>query len=210
MEFLGRVIEILQIAYGFISEFIIKLIPKKEETEEGNAENEEAGKEESDAPEKEEPKEEPSEEPESKEVSEEVKEEEEVVEEIDEFAPPPIKDVIKNIWLSFSPERSYQELISTEKKDLQFPLFHFIRILSTILIYLFLKFVMIGHFAISNRDEMASMFNYSMTVFFRSPMIFMDLLLIVSGFLISYQLSEEMQEFSHIALLKRFTYKGMR
>ncbi|KAL5277889.1 hypothetical protein ACFFRR_002871, partial [Megaselia abdita] len=213
-EFTLKFIEILKIAYVFISEFIISLIPKKEESTEEKPEGEGGDEDVKEAVDQEEEvvSEESTKEEETKE--EETKEEEEAkeeaVEEVDEFAPPPIKDVIKNIWLSFSPERSYQELISTEKKDMQFPFFHLIRIVSTIMLYFFLKFVMIGHYAISNRDEMASMFNNSLTVFFRTPMIFMDLLLIVSGFLTSYQLSEEMQDTNHIGLLKRLTYKGMR
>lgn len=204
-----KVIEIIKIAYVFVSELVIKLIPKKEEEIEEKTEGEGGEEEAKETVEEETQVEEKEEEAKESEENAEAKEEE-PAEEVDEFTPPPIKDVIKNIWHSFSPEQSYQELTSTEKKDTQFPFFHLIRIISTVMLYLFLKFVMIGHYAISNRDEMASLFDNSLTVFFRTPMIYMDLLLIVSGFLTSYQLSEEMQETNHIGLLKRLTYKGMR
>lgn len=215
-----RLYEILQATYISVSEFMKTLIPKKEEPEEKteSGEGEESGEKESSEKEEtetikdeiEEETEIKSEEASDEAKEEEVKEDEAIEAEIDEFSPPPLKVVLKNIWSSFSAERSYQELVSKDTKDMQFPFFHLLRIISTIMIYLFLKFVMIGHFPISNRDEMASLFDNSLTVFFRAPMVFMDLLLIVSGFLTSYQLSEEMQETSHIALLKRFAYKCMR
>lgn len=210
-QFTLKVIEIIKIAYVFVSELVIKLIPKKEEETEEKTDGEGGEEEPKEVVEEETQADEKEDETQAEEKEEEAKEpEEEPAEEVDEFAPPPIKDVIKNIWHSFSPERSYQELTSAEKKDTQFPFFHLIRIFSTVMLYFFLKFIMIGHYAISNRDEMASLFNNSLTVFFRTPMIYMDLLLIVSGFLTSYQLSEEMQDTNHIGLLKRITYKGMR
>lgn len=56
---------------------------------------------------------------------------------------------------------------------------------------------------IINRDQLVRTLDHPLTIFIRSPMIYADILLLISGFLSAYQLSEEMEQKSYIHLLKR-------
>ncbi|XP_055914388.1 uncharacterized protein LOC129947740 [Eupeodes corollae] len=118
--------------------------------------------------------------------------------------------IAKEIFHSFSPKRSLCELLSEERLDMQFPIFHLLKILSTFMLYVCLKYMMIGHLPITNRDKLVRTVDQPFSVVFRSPMIYTDILLIISGFLSGYQLSEEMECKTYIGVIKRVLAKVLR
>ncbi|XP_055843239.1 uncharacterized protein LOC129910023 [Episyrphus balteatus] len=118
--------------------------------------------------------------------------------------------IAKEIFHSFSPKRSLSELLSEDRLDMQFPIFHLLKILSTFMLYVCLKYMMIGHLPITNRDKLVRTVDQPFSVVFRSPMIYTDILLIISGFLSGYQLSEEMEYKTYIGVIKRVFAKVLR
>ncbi|XP_037889212.1 uncharacterized protein LOC119637327 isoform X1 [Glossina fuscipes] len=114
------------------------------------------------------------------------------------------------IFKSFSPKRTLNVLLTPDTHDLQFPLFHVLKIGATFMLYLCLKFLMFGHLPITNRDDVIHTFDHSWSILIRNPMIYIDTLLLISGFLSAYQLSEEMEQKSYIQLLKRVSLKVTR
>lgn len=114
------------------------------------------------------------------------------------------------IFKSFSPQRTFTILLAPDTYDVQFPVFHVLKIAATFMLYLCLKFLMIGHMPIINRDELVRTLDHPLSVLIRSPMIYADILLLISGFLSAYQLSEEMEQKSYIHLLKRLGSKVSR
>ncbi|KNC25327.1 hypothetical protein FF38_02523 [Lucilia cuprina] len=114
------------------------------------------------------------------------------------------------IFKSFSPQRTFNILLSPDTYDVQFPVFHVLKIAATFMLYLCLKFLMIGHMPIINRDQLVRTLDHPLSVLIRSPMIYADILLLISGFLSAYQLSEEMEQKSYIHLLKRLGSKLSR
>lgn len=114
------------------------------------------------------------------------------------------------IFKSFSPKRTLNMLLATDSYDVQFPFFHVLKIAATFMLYLCLKFLMIGHMPITNRDQLVRTLDNPMSILIRSPMIYADILLLISGFLSAYQLSIEMEQKSYIQLLKRLALKVSR
>ncbi|KAM7346792.1 nose resistant to fluoxetine protein 6-like isoform 2-T2 [Cochliomyia hominivorax] len=114
------------------------------------------------------------------------------------------------IFKSFSPQRTFSILLAPDTYDVQFPVFHVLKIAATFMLYLCLKFLMIGHMPIINRDQLVRTLDHPLSVLIRSPMIYADILLLISGFLSAYQLSEEMEQKSYIHLLKRLGSKVSR
>lgn len=118
--------------------------------------------------------------------------------------------IAKAIFHSFSPKRSLSELLSEDRLDMQFPIFHLLKIVSTFMLYVCLKYMMIGHLPITNREKLVRTVDQPFSVVFRSPMIYTDILLVISGFLSGYQLSEEMENKTYIAVIKRIIAKVLR
>lgn len=118
--------------------------------------------------------------------------------------------IVKEIFHSFSPKRSLAELLSEDRLDMQFPVFHLLKILCTLMLYVCLKYMMIGHLPITNREKLVRTVDQPFSVVFRSPMIYTDILLIISGFLSGYQLSEEMEYKTYIGVIKRVIAKVLR
>ncbi|XP_061396896.1 uncharacterized protein LOC133332512 [Musca vetustissima] len=230
---LQRVVTVLKIIAGTVknmamktSEFskglMEKLKKKPESGEEGdNKEEEEAKVDEEKKNEEESEKATKEEEAEEQETENENKEEETEPEKSEEPAEaeegdPTSDDLSLNtlaleIFKSFSPKRSLGILLADDDThDVPFPLFHVLKVVATLMLYLCLKFLMIGHLPITNRDQLVRTFDNPLSVLIRSPMIYADILLLISGFLTAYQLSEEMEQKSYIQLLKRMALKVSR
>uniref|UniRef100_A0A1A9W6D5 Nose resistant-to-fluoxetine protein N-terminal domain-containing protein n=1 Tax=Glossina brevipalpis TaxID=37001 RepID=A0A1A9W6D5_9MUSC len=123
---------------------------------------------------------------------------------------PSLYTLALEIFKSFSPKRTLHVLLASDTHDVQFPLFHVLKIGATFMLYLCLKFLMFGHLPITNRDDIVHTFDNPWSILIRNPMIYIDTLLLISGFLSAYQLSEEMEQKSYIQLLKRMSLKVSR
>ncbi|XP_073830459.1 uncharacterized protein [Musca autumnalis] len=196
-----------------------KFKKKTESSEEEKTEDEaKGGEEKSDEKEEETNKEEEQEaeaEPEAKEEETEPQNEEETNAEAEEGDSTSdnlsFNALALEIFKSFSPKRSLDILMADDDAhDVPFPLFHVLKVVATFMLYLCLKFLMIGHLPITNRDQLVRTFDNPLTILIRSPMIYADILLLISGFLTAYQLSEEMEQKSYIQLLKRMALKVSR
>ncbi|XP_036318069.1 nose resistant to fluoxetine protein 6-like [Rhagoletis pomonella] len=118
--------------------------------------------------------------------------------------------VLRDTVSTFSPQRTVSVLLGSDSSETQFPIFNVLKLGATFALYVSLKYIMIGHLPIINRDIMVRALEKPQSILFRTPMVYMDMLLMVSGFLIAYQLAEEMEQKSHIQLLKRMALKITR
>lgn len=108
---------------------------------------------------------------------------------------------------AFSPQRTLQELVSLEQPDIEFPLIHLLRILATFMIYVNLKFIMAGHLPLTNRDAFVSSVNGYGSLPYRVPLIYSDLQLLLSGFLVAHKLSHEMETTCRLSFLRNVATK---
>ena len=120
------------------------------------------------------------------------------------------KILLQDCFLAFSPQRTFNDLLSEEQHEVQFPIIHVLKIGATFMLYISLKYIMMGHLPISNRDKLVNAVDQPLSILFRAPLIYTDILLLISGFLSAYQLSVEMEERTHIQLLKRVVAKILR
>lgn len=113
------------------------------------------------------------------------------------------------IFESFSPVRTLKILWSPDSSDstASFPYFHLVKIVATFMLYLSLKFLMLGHLPYRNRDDLVRIVEHPLTIFIRHPMLYTDILLLISGYYTAQQLSEEIEQKSFIPLLKRVSLK---
>lgn len=113
---------------------------------------------------------------------------------------------------SFSPKRTFQILWSPEipQYTTNFPCFHLLKIIATFMLYLSLKFLMLGHLPYRNRDDIVRVLENPWTILIRHPMLYTDILLLISGYYTAQQLSEEIEQKSFIPLLKRVSLKFSR
>lgn len=113
--------------------------------------------------------------------------------------------------MSISPKRTAEILLYGDSTiEMMLPLYDLLKVLSTCMLYLCLKFLMLGHLPITNRDEMIQIFSNPFSILIRHPMIYTDILLLINGCLSAYELSEEMEQKSFIQLLKRLSIKFTR
>ncbi|XP_067639929.1 O-acyltransferase like protein-like isoform X2 [Eurosta solidaginis] len=121
-----------------------------------------------------------------------------------------LTELLKEIINAFSPQRTFIQLLDADHYTTEFPIFNILKLGATFALYVSLKYLMLGHLPITDRDKLVRTLDQPQSIIFRSPMIFMDVLLMISGFLIAYQLAEEMEQKNHIQLLKRMTLKITR
>ncbi|XP_032593883.1 nose resistant to fluoxetine protein 6 isoform X2 [Drosophila grimshawi] len=111
---------------------------------------------------------------------------------------------------AFSPQRTLQSLICLESPDIEFPLIHLLKILATLMIYVNLKFIMAGHLPLTNRDAFVGTVNRFWGVTYRTPLLYSDMLLLLSGFLVAYQLSHDMEKTCRLSFLRNVSHKACR
>lgn len=111
---------------------------------------------------------------------------------------------------AFSPRLTLEKLTSLDHPDVEFPLIHLLRLLATLLIYVNLKFMMAGHLPITNRDAFVEAVNGYWSLAYRIPLLHGDLLLLLSGFLLAYQLSHEMEQTCRLSFLRNVSAKACR
>jgi len=111
---------------------------------------------------------------------------------------------------AFSPQRTWQSLVALEGADIEFPLIHLLKILATFMIYVNLKFIMAGHLPITNRDAFVGTVNRSWSLAYRVPLLYSDLLLLLSGFLVAHKLSNEMETTCRLSFLRNVATKACR
>lgn len=131
--------------------------------------------------------------------TEEVTESTEESPKADDTTDPPLHLRILN---AFSPQRTLQALVSLEQPDIEFPLIHLLRILATFMIYVNLKFIMAGHLPLTNRDAFVNSVNGYASLAYRVPLIYSDLQLLLSGFLVAHKLSHEMETTCRLSFLR--------
>lgn len=119
-------------------------------------------------------------------------------------------NLLRDILNAFSPQRTFVELLGSDHFETQFPIFNILKLGASFALYVCLKYIMIGHLPIINREKLVRTLDQPQSVLFRSPLIYMDVLLMISGFLVAYQLAEEIEQKTHIQLLKRMTLKISR
>lgn len=118
--------------------------------------------------------------------------------------------LLREIVNAFSPQRTFVELLRSDHSETQFPIFNILKLGASFALYVCLKYIMIGHLPIINRDKLVRALDQPQSILFRLPMIYMDVLLMISGFLVAYQLAEEIEQKTHIQLLKRIALKISR
>lgn len=121
-----------------------------------------------------------------------------------------LMDLLRDILNVFSPQRTFVELVRSDHLEMQFPIFNILKLGASFALYVCLKYIMIGHLPIINRDRLVRALDQPLSILFRSPMIYMDGLLLISGFLVAYQLAEEIEQKTRIQLLKRMALKISR
>lgn len=110
----------------------------------------------------------------------------------------------------FSPQRTLQSLVSLEQPDIEFPLIHMLKILATFMIYVNLKYIMAGHLPLTNRDAFVSSVNGYGSLAYRVPLLYSDLQLLLSGFLVAHKLSHEMETTCRLSFLRNVATKAGR
>lgn len=110
----------------------------------------------------------------------------------------------------FSPQRTLQSLVSLEQPDIEFPLLHLLKILATFMIYVNLKFIMAGHLPLTNRDAFVNSVNGYASLAYRVPLLYSDLQLLLSGFLVAHKLSYEMETTCRLSFLRNVATKAGR
>ncbi|XP_037935805.1 uncharacterized protein LOC119669846 [Teleopsis dalmanni] len=118
------------------------------------------------------------------------------------------KQFLQEIIKSFSPRRTLTVLLSEENTD--FPILHVLKLGATFMLYVCLKYLMIGHLPITNRDQLVRAVDHPFSIMFRAPLLYADILLLIGGFFSAYQLSSEMEQKSYIQLLKCLVSKICR
>ncbi|XP_055373669.1 uncharacterized protein LOC129607008 [Condylostylus longicornis] len=129
------------------------------------------------------------------------------------FANDPVertKSIFNDAILSFAPKRSIEALLSTEGQDTIFPIINVIKIFSTFMLYICFKYLMLGHLPVLNRDKLIMSFDTPLSIFYRSPILYFDILLMISGFIKAYHMCTEMEEKLHIHALKRLMLNILR
>ncbi|XP_018793000.1 PREDICTED: uncharacterized protein LOC108971409 [Bactrocera latifrons] len=121
-----------------------------------------------------------------------------------------LMNLLFDILNAFSPQRTLIELLGSDHFETQFPIFNVLKLGASFALYVCFKYIMIGHLPIINRDKLVRALDQPQSVLFRSPLIYMDVLLMISGFLVAYQLAEEIEQKTHIQLLKRMALKISR
>ncbi|XP_023169417.2 uncharacterized protein LOC111598411 [Drosophila hydei] len=111
---------------------------------------------------------------------------------------------------AFSPRLTFEQLATLNDPDVEFPLIHLLKLLATLLIYVNLKFMMAGHLPITNRDAFVDAVNGYWSLAYRIPLLHSDLLLLLSGFLVAYQLSHEMEQTCRLSFLRNVSAKACR
>ncbi|KAH8397870.1 hypothetical protein KR222_004404 [Zaprionus bogoriensis] len=111
---------------------------------------------------------------------------------------------------AFSPQRTLQSLLSLEQPDIEFPLIHLLKILATLMIYVNLKFIMAGHLPLTNRDAFVNAVNGYGSLAYRVPLLYSDLLLLLSGFLVAHKLSHDMETTCRLSFLRNVATKAGR
>ncbi|EDW07303.2 uncharacterized protein LOC6584330 [Drosophila mojavensis] len=151
-------------------------------------------------------------EPEQVEEAEEKPTEEQGTEtEIEQTQPEQLTPALHVRLLSaFSPRLTFAKLASLDHPDVEFPLIHLLRLLALLLIYVNLKFMMAGHLPITNRDAFVEAVNGYWSLAYRIPLLHGDLLLLLSGFLVAYQLSHEMEQTCRLSFLRNVSAKACR
>ncbi|KAH8387642.1 hypothetical protein KR093_008506, partial [Drosophila rubida] len=147
---------------------------------------------------------------EAKTDAEERTEQLEETQEEQEEAPPTPPALHLRLLHAFSPQRTWQALISLEGEDTEFPLVHLLRVLATLLLYAHLKFIMAGHLPITNRDAFVGSVNRLWSVGYRLPLLYSDLLLLLSGFLVAHQLAHQMETTCRLGFVRNVATKAVR
>ncbi|XP_030563114.1 uncharacterized protein LOC115764315 [Drosophila novamexicana] len=111
---------------------------------------------------------------------------------------------------AFSPQRTLESLVSLTHPDVEFPLIHLLKILGTLMIYVNLKYIMAGHLPLTNRDAFVGTVNRNWSLACRIPLLYSDMLLLIGGFLVAHQLSNDMEQTCRLSFLRNVGSKACR
>lgn len=111
---------------------------------------------------------------------------------------------------AFSPQRTLESLVSLTQPDVEFPLIHLLKILGTLMIYVNLKYIMAGHLPLTNRDAFVGTVNRNWSLAYRIPLLYSDMLLLIGGFLVAHQLSNDMEQTCRLSFLRNVGSKACR
>lgn len=94
--------------------------------------------------------------------------------------------------------------------EIDIVLVHTLKIISTLILYMFTKFLMLGHLSIVNRDEMVKTLTSPFSIILRTPLVYLDTLLLIAGLLSSREMCKQLEQNAKISVLKIIVGKCIR
>lgn len=111
--------------------------------------------------------------------------------------------------LSFSLKRTLARLTGSNQSG-EIVAINGLKVLATFSIYLFLKFLMLGHLPITNRDTLVKLISQPFSIVLRTPLMYLDTFLFASGTVAAYRMCQEHEEKSGISVMRRIVGRLIR
>lgn len=107
---------------------------------------------------------------------------------------------IHDVLMSFSVKKTGRLLLGLDENEESNELscLHGLKAFGTIMLFVSLKLIPIGRIPFTNRNYLTELFNSPLSIFLRTPFLYADLFLYISGFLAAYKITREIEEKGNI------------
>jgi hypothetical protein len=110
----------------------------------------------------------------------------------------------------FSIKKNFSQIINKESIANQIECLYGLKAFSIAFLLMSIKLISIGHIPFTNRNKVTEFFNSPLSIFLRTPFLYEDVFLLISGILATFSLSKGTEVFQKSAIIKKIILKALR